>query len=129
MLTLYFIHLQYHICYNHPSDQFDRSLHAFNELLQWCMENEMPSFSLLYRMLVIAIVGASDAWRGIREPRKKLRIHIIIIIIGVDLTVPITLTQSCLRGWIVLYSLMIYVRLLISYSLLLLRTKKIMNRL
>ena len=68
MLALYFIHLHYHICYNHPSSQFDRSLHAFTELLEWCMENEMPSQSLLYRMMMIAIAGASDAWRAVREP-------------------------------------------------------------
>lgn len=28
----------------------------------------MPSIILLYRMMIIGIVGASDAWRPIREP-------------------------------------------------------------
>ena len=35
--------------------------------MNWCMENDLPSIVLIYRMMIIGIVGASDAWRPIRE--------------------------------------------------------------
>ena len=31
------------------------------------MENDLPSILLIYRMMIIGIVGAADAWRPVRE--------------------------------------------------------------
>lgn len=64
----------------------------------------MPSVVLIYRMLIIGIVGAADAWRPVRESCVNKSCIIIIALPPSN-----ALTQSIVRGWILLYVLMTYV--------------------
>ena len=66
----------------------------------------MPSIVLIYRMMIIGIVGAADAWRPIRESCLNKDIMMIIALQPSN-----ALTQSMVRGWIVLYVFMTYVYL------------------
>ena len=67
----------------------------------WSLEHSSLSVPLLFRMLIIALFAATDAWRFIRNPST-----VFFCVSSVACSKPLYATESQLLGWILLFSLL-----------------------
>ena len=61
-LLLQFVDCCSHLYHSSPHPSFAASLSQFASTLNWCLEQDKPSSTVMVRMLAIAIFSAEDLW-------------------------------------------------------------------